>query len=77
MHSADAANGHLPIGRRIEAWRKTAGMNRQELAAMIHVSPHRLANLENGRSSAYGYELAQLARVLNVALVDLMDAPMA
>ncbi len=44
---------------------------------MIHVSPHRLANLENGRSSAYGYELAQLARVLNVALVDLMDAPMA
>ncbi len=67
----------LPIGRRIEAYRKTAGINRQELAAMIAVSPHRLGNIECGRSSAYGYELAQLATVLNVALVELMDPPMA
>jgi len=77
MRSADAASGHLPIGRRIEAWRKVSGMTRQELAAMIDVSPNRLGNIECGRSSAYGYELARMAAVLNVAVLDLMDAPMA
>jgi len=77
MTSTPASNASLPVGRRIEAWRKTAGMTRQELAAMIHVSPHRLGNIETGRTNAYGYELSRMATVLDVTVVELMDAPMA
>ncbi len=76
MTSTPASNASLPVGRRIQIWRIQRHMTRQELAAMIDVSPNRLGNIETGRTSAYGYELARLAAVLNVAVLELMDTPM-
>jgi len=73
MHSADAANGRLPIGRRIEAWRKTAGMNRQELAAIIDGSSHRLANIETGRSPVHAEEVKSIADALHVPAAWILE----
>jgi len=67
----------LPIGRRIEAWRKAQGMNRQELATRTGMSPYRLGRIERGGARLFADELSIIATELDVSTIALMEEPMA
>lgn len=66
----------LPIGRRIEAHRKAAGMSRHELAARIGTSPNRQANIENGRTPLHADELVRIADALRLPVGSIVEESM-
>lgn len=66
----------LPIGRRIEAYRKTAGMSRRELAARTGISPNRQANIETGRTPLHVDELVHIADALHLPVGSIIEESM-
>lgn len=74
-NSTQPANGSLPIGRRIEAWRKTAMLTREECATRTGMSQHRLGRIERG-ADPHMSELSAIAAALDVPVGAFMEEPM-
>ena len=72
--AADAAD--LIVGARVKRWRDRRGMEREELAALLHVSAADIRMIEAGRRHLNSAELDATTRALRLPIWALMtDTP--
>ena len=65
------------IGKNILYLRTHYGISRTSLAKLIHISVRRLRRIEDGDPSAklYDFHLKRIARVFDVTIESLFEAP--
>ena len=71
-HSADNGNILPALGKRVREIRDRRGMTRKLVAREAGVSERHLAHLEGGDGNVSIVLLANIARALNVSLIELL-----
>ncbi|GIU96028.1 MAG: DNA-binding protein [Gaiellaceae bacterium] len=61
------------LGRRIASAREAAGLSQTDLAQQIGLSQSAMSRIESGLRGVDSIELAEIARVLDVAVLDLLE----
>ena len=61
------------IGARVQAARRRAGLSQEALAAAVSRTPESISNIERGVQLPNLETLAELARVLDVSLVEFVE----
>ena len=75
LAASDAVNAfYAAVGSRIQARRKTAGLNQSELAIAVGLERTSLSNIESGHQRSSLHMFAMIAQVLGVGIADLMPS---
>jgi transcriptional regulator with XRE-family HTH domain len=71
MKTANFIDRH--VGARLRSLREERGVEREELARLVAISPHSLENLEQGRERISAELLRKLSRALRAAPASFFD----
>lgn len=63
------------LGRRVAAYRETAGLTQERLASKVRVAVETISRLERGTSIPSVVRLERIAKALGIELRDLFDFP--
>src|SRR5665213_3815012 len=63
----------MDIGARVREVREMIGMKAQDLGTEIGLDPSAISNIERGKRSVKGDELAAIAKTLGVSVLALLD----
>lgn len=66
-------DGQRWLGARIRELRERAGIQSQELAESLGIDPSAMSNIERGKRGVKAHELAQVAQVLGVSPLAILD----